>query len=486
MTNNNISRRDFLAGAICAGATLPLTASAQATGKQILEPKNKPNIIYIFTDQQSASMMSCAGNKWLKTPAMDYIAANGIRFTRAYTANPVCSPARVSLVTGRFPGAFNDIDGKPARENRGSMNIGHLPDGVKETTIAAYLKRCDYDLVYGGKEHLPKNLTPTALGFNDICNNERQMLAEKAAKYIKDKHEKPYFMVVSLINPHDICYMAIRDFAKTEPEKRIVKGGRIETATLDKALQRPEGVGEDDFFEKYCPPLPPNFEPQKNEPKAVASLIARRNFRRLARENYTDKQWRLHRWAYCRLTELVDSEIQTVLDAIKESGNEKNTLVIFSSDHGDMDSAHRMEHKTALYEEAANIPFAAMWKGHIPAGQVNDTHLISSGLDLLPTVCDYAGIRAVADPRGRSLRPLLEGKNVPWRETLGVESEIGRMVVSKEKLKYIKYDAEGVEEQLLDLNNDPHETTHFTDDPKYATKLAKLRNSFKTEWFPGH
>ena len=64
----------------------------------------RPNIIYIYTDQQHSKMMSCAGNSWLETPAMDYIAHNGIRFTRAYTTNPVCSPARISLMTGRFPG----------------------------------------------------------------------------------------------------------------------------------------------------------------------------------------------------------------------------------------------------------------------------------------------------------------------------------------------------------------------------------------------
>jgi arylsulfatase A-like enzyme len=112
--------------------------------------------------------------------------------------------------------------------------------------------------------------------------------------------------------------------------------------------------------------------------------------------------------------------------------------------------------------------------------------LVSNGLDLLPTVCDYAGIKGVSDVRGKSLRPLFEGKDVKWRDTLGVESEIGRMVVNKDKLKYIKYDAEGVEEQLLDLNSNPYETTHFTNDPKYALKLARLRKSFDSKWFPGH
>jgi len=115
--------------------------------------------------------------------------------------------------------------------------------------------------------------------------------------------------------------------------------------------------------------------------------------------------------------------LQLILDALKESGQEQNTLVIFSSDHGDMDSAHRMEHKTALYEESANVPFIAMWKGHIPACVVNSIELVSTGPDFLPTAAVYAGTpNAKADPRGRSLRPLFEGKKVDWRDTIGVES----------------------------------------------------------------
>jgi len=477
------NRREFLKSSAI-GASMLFTAGCLESAQQ--RPIGKPNIIYIFTDQQSASMMSCAGNKWLKTPAMDYIAENGIRFTRAYSVNPVCVPARIGMMTGRFAASFNDKNGKPARENSGGLKIEQISDEVRNTTVAAFLKKCGYDLVYGGKEHLPKGLRPKALGFNDICDDQMGKLAEEAAKYIKGKHDKPYYMVVSLINPHDICYMALRDFAKTESEKGHVKRGKVPIATLDEALKMPEGVSEDEFFEKYCPPLPPNYQPQKDEPKAIDYLLEQRNFRREARNKYTDKQWRHHRWAYCRLTEFVDSNIQTILDAIKQSGAEKDTLVIFSSDHGDNDSSHRLEHKTTFYEESANIPFLAMWKGQIPAGRVDDTHLISNGLDLLPTVCDYAGNKAVADPRGKSLRPLFEGKNIKWRDTLGVESEIGRMVVSKDKLKYIKYDAKGIEEQLLDLNSDPYETTHFTDEPKYASKLAKLRKSFAKEWFPGH
>jgi len=388
------------------------------------------------------------------------------------------------MMTGRFPGYFNDKDGNIVRENGGAQNIPEVSEEVKATTLAAYLKQAGYDLVFGGKEHLPLSLTPKALGFTDITDDERDVLSEKAAQYIKGEHKNPYFMVVSLINPHDICYMATRDFANARTLVHLRKKVKIEMETLDKALLLPKGVSKEQFFAEYCPPLPPNFEPQEDESLAIGSLLDRREFRRSAREEYTEEQWRMHRWAYARLTEMADAQIQVILDALKEGGQEENTLVIFSSDHGDMDASHKMEHKTALYEESANIPFAAMWKGHIPAGQVNDRSLVSNGLDLLPTVCDYAGIKAQSDPRGRSLRPLFEGKDIEWRKTLAVESEIGRMVVSEDGYKYVRYDAVGAEERLMDLNKDPYETKHFTNDKTHSEVLSGLRKSYEEEWFP--
>lgn len=442
----------------------------------------KPNIIYIFTDQQSASMMSCAGNKWLKTPAMDYIAENGVRFTRAYVTNPVCTPSRISLMTGRFPGYFKDDKGNNVYENWGAIRVSETSEEVQRTTIAAGLQKAGYDLVFGGKQHLPKPLAPEVLGFTIISEDERSELAEDAANYINSKPRNPYFMVVSLINPHDICYMAIRDFAETDHEKLLIEKGVQEVSTLDKALLKPEGVSDAEFYKTYAPPLPPNIEPQDGEPKAIQSLIEQRSFRKRAREEYTDENWRLHRWAYCRLTETVDQQIQTVLDAVKESGQEENTLIVFSSDHGDMDGSHRMEHKSTLYEESANIPFLMMWKGKIPAGVVDEVHLVSNGLDLLPTLTDYAGLKSESDPRGLSLKPLLEGKS-EWRKTLGVESEVGRMVINEEGYKYIRYFGDNVEEQLLDLNLDPHETKHFTKSEDHAEILSSLRSDFDTIWF---
>ena len=274
----------------------------------------RPNIIYIMTDQQSASMMSCTGNKWLKTPAVDYLADNGIRFERAYTTNPKCVPARVGMMTGRFPGefgvrradSFRDVDGRT---------------GYTQSNIGAQLKRAGYNLAYGGKVHLPEQLEPGALSFEVISTDRKGVLAEDCADYIKRSHDKPYYLIASFINPHDICYYYRRDL---KPNKTI--------------LELLKAVGDDptSFVNNNCPPLPPNFDPQKDEPEAYETLM--RKSKGKVRESFTEEEWRIGRWLYCRLTESVDAEIQILLDAIRQSGQEENTVVIFSSDHGESDA----------------------------------------------------------------------------------------------------------------------------------------------------
>ena len=459
-----------------------LLAVEKSGAKKNLIVNKRPNIIYIFTDQQSGSMMSNTGNPWLSTPAMDYIAENGVRFTKAYCTNPTSTASRISHMTGRMPahyryGRFN----RQVRENMGGLSVRNMSREDSLSTLGAFLQKSGYEMIYGGKEHLPNLLRPGNQGFKVITNNIRQPMAEKAAEYIKEKHEKPYFMFLSLINPHDICYMAIVDAALSQTYSRNAKEA---IGYLQQAQKRPEGVSEEEFYRKYCPPARPNMEIQADEPAAIGKLLEKYPFREYVRNNYTEKQWRFHRWTYCRLTEIVDKEIQIILDALKASGEEENTVVIFSSDHGEMDGAHRMEHKSVLYEESVNIPLLFMWKGSVKP-KVDSTHIISNGLDFLPTVCDLAGVDGQADPRGRSLVPLLFRKNVRWRETLGIESEVGRMVISDKGYRYMEYDWNGIiEKRLEDFNRDPMELTHVTDRKEYRKIQEKMYEEFHHIWFP--
>jgi arylsulfatase A-like enzyme len=422
----------------------------------------------VLTDQQNARMMSCAGNTYLQTPAMDGLAARGVRFERAYCTNPLCVPSRFSMLTGRMPSEIG------LRGDSGRSTVS-VPDHVRRGGLGRLLRDAGYDVAYGGKQHLPK-LTAESLGFDYICEDERDELARASADYIRRPHERPFCLVASFINPHDICHMAIRDFPETDFDFFLLEKCKRECEVLDEALQLPPGVSNEEFLARHCPPLPTNFEPQQDEPGAIADVLqAARPFKGSARRRWSEERWRLHRWAYCRLTERVDAQIGQVLDALREAGLAESTLVAFSSDHGDMDGAHRMEHKTAFYEEAARVPFIISLPGITPAGAVDAEHLVSTGLDLLPTLCDFAGAELPEGLHGLSLRRLLEG-HAPdrWRDAALVESELGAMAVSG-RFKYALYDEGANREQLYDLERDPGETRNWAGEPALQEVLQHHR-----------
>lgn len=427
--------------------------------------QNKPNILLILTDQQNATMMSCSGNKYVRTPAMDSLAARGVRFERAYCTNPVCVPSRFSLMTGRYPseiGQWSNTKAFPTEE-------------MKQQGLGWLLQSAGYETIYGGKEHLP-GMNAEDVGFKYIEKDERDILAQTCADYLKQPKTKPFCLVASFINPHDICHMAINEFASTGMELWWKENCLVEGKTVAEAKQIPPHLTEEEFFAKYCPPLPSNFAIQENEPQAIKDLINSRSFRERAREDWTEKDWRIHRWAYLQLTQRVDRQIQTVLDALKESGLEDDTLVIFTSDHGDHDSAHHLEHKTVPYEEAARIPFIVCQPGLTDHGSVNTEHIVSNGLDLLPTLCDYAGAEVPDGRIGKSIRPIIEGKNTKWREELLIECEIGRALVSAD-YKYILYDKGANNEQLFDLQTDPCEIRNSVWDTGKEKILKQFRES---------
>ena len=350
-----------------------------------------------------------------------------------------------------------------------------VTDTMIQHSLGHLFQSAGYETVYGGKVHLPRKMDNVErLGYRLLTRDQRQGLADACAEFIKRDHERPFFLFASFINPHDICYMAINAHLRSEGAAPIDnRDSNICEEMLDRARNADDLAA---FVAAHCPPLPPNHAIPDAEPECITEKYANvRPFRAYIRANWTETDWRLHRWAYCRLTEMVDREIGTVLDALREAGLEGNTLVVFTSDHGDMDSAHKMEHKSVLYEEAVRIPFIMSYKGRIPAGMVDDTHLVSNGLDLLPTLCDYAGIQVPEGLDGRSLRPLAEGKTVGrWRDHVVAESQNGRMLRT-DRFKYCIYDSGAHREQLTDLKTDPGEMNNFAEDPQHKDTLDNHR-----------
>jgi choline-sulfatase len=437
----------------------------------------KPNILIITTDQQHHAMMSCAGNKWLSTPNMDRIAARGVRYEHAYCSNPVCVPSRFSWWTGRMPSAIG------MRRNGGVK--GALPREVHEGAMGNLVDKAGYRPVFAGKIHLPGDLDPNSMGFEYLGSDERYRIAVECARFIRHHGtrkasigasaaenrgatpHRPWLLAVNLINPHDICHHALNQFASTDFEKLLVRKVTDARDSVEEMLDLAKQWNEEEFFADHCPPLPPNFQPQDDEPQAIAELLDHRPFRRKAREQWSERDWRLHRWVYHRLTERVDEQIGALLDAVEASGQADETVVIFTSDHGDHDSSHKLEHKTIFYEEAARVPLLIA-DPRVPAavrGKSVGTGLVQTGLDLMATVCDYAGVELPEHNLGRSLRPSASGETARApRDGVYAENESSYMYVTASH-KFVRYDRGENARQLYDLVKDPAETRNWITEP---------------------
>ena len=468
---------------------LSLVPILSCKGKQI----QKPNILFIITDQQHAGMLSVTGNENLKTPNLDALANSGVRFEKAYSTNPVCIPSRFSMISGTLP----SVIGMEANQDQKKP----VPESIMQHTMGNLFRNAGYETVYGGKIHLPgpgdiyEDIRP--YGFEYISDDFRYELANKASEFLKQDHDKPFLLVTSFINPHDICYYAINEWAFSvqgrSKDNPIGKGVCWEE--LCKALQIPDSISVEEFVTKNCPPLPDNFDVPENELSAF--MADKPEFMHWVRNEWTEIEWRLHRWAYARLTEQVDDQIGIVLQTLKETGLDKNTLVIFVSDHGDQDGSHAVEHKAFLYEESVRVPF--LISGPNISQKVDNTSLVMTGLDIIPTMLDYAGIEIPLALKGKSLVPVLKGKaNKEQREFLISENHISRMVFDG-RWKYIagrsNKQEEGsdskeitsnskneIVEMLIDLENDPGEMYNLALNPKYQDQLEKNRKRL-VDWY---
>jgi len=394
----------------------------------------RPNILYLFTDQQCADAMSCAGNPDVQTPAMDRLAADGVRFDRTYCTFPLCTPSRASMFTGRMP-----------HELKMKRNEIPIDESLREQELGRLLSSAGYECVYGGKWHVPEASLPDdgTHGFRRICDLNDNRLARRCVEFLSTKHDKPFFLVASFDNPHNIW-----DWGAGKP----MPWGRIGD---------PPAPGD-------CPNLPANHAIAPFEPRVIREF-RRRDSMLNAALSFTEDDWRRYRWVYYRLVEKVDAEIGRILNALRENGLEEDTVVIFSCDHGEQLGAHRMIEKWVMHDEAMRVPLIVRGKGVSNPGRV-DSRLVSGGPDLYKTICDYARVDPPEGPAGLSLRPLLEGRDGgAWREFVAAETRFavwagieGRMVRT-DGYKYIAY-AWGcgpLQEQLFDMQRDPGEMVNL-------------------------
>jgi len=426
---------------------------------RVMADAKRPNILFIMTDQQHADMMSCTGNPHLQTPALDSLARDGVRFAKAYVTNPVCVPSRISMATGVMAGRLGVLtNGMRAQ----------VPEVVAANSLGKLLKQAGYATFYGGKTHLSPELEPRTAGYDEFFADSRDALPRACIEFMRRQQGQPFFAVASFINPHDICYayQAYQGVSSKQPSSVEHLYRQAAELPLDQ-----------------LPPLPENFEIPPAEPGAIDFYSSPKSVTPsgIMRQKYDEREWRNYRWIYSRLTEQADRQIGEILSALRQLNLEQNTLIVFTSDHGDMDACHRLASKGRFYENSVRVPMLLKYPGHMQAGLVDDRHLVSSGLDILPTLCDYAGIDLPPTAMGRSLRGIAEGGADPgWRSYVVTENQTGRMLRTA-RYKYCVYNAGEPRESLVDLLEDPGEMKNLALLPNNQTLLNEHRKLLR-QW----
>ena len=440
--------------------------------KALRAQDDRPNILLIYTDQQTLDTLSCGGNTWLRTPNMDFLARSGVRFEKSYCPAPICGPSRGSFAYGRHPHETGvRYNGETPKEDIPSM--GNL------------LRNAGYDTTWTGKWHLPESYPndseiqgfhyldrPTEMKGGFLGDAVDMHYAQRAGIYLRwhaGLSAKPWFLGVSLHNPHDICHYFIN------------KGGFTDMPEMD-----PENIDT-----THLPPLPENHKATEKEAEYLINRRAQKVYGSEIGTHGTDiseAHWRAYLKAYYSMTETVDRCLTPILLGLEEGGWAENTLIVFTSDHGEGVAAHEWFTKLSLYEETLKVPFIAVPPGHYRKGKskVVENALVS-GLDFAATCADYARADKAAKQaqfRGNSLRPWLEDKEpTSWRKHLVVPidcsperpDETGRAIISSDGWKYTVYSGGANAEALYDLNQDPGETKNLIN--SHPAERLKLREA---------
>ncbi|HLH75153.1 MAG TPA: sulfatase-like hydrolase/transferase, partial [Chloroflexota bacterium] len=319
------------------------------------------NVLFIFSDQETAAITRPIAH----TPYRTALERRGVTFANAYCTSPQCTPSRGSLLTGLFPhqtGVETNLDAIYAREL-----------SPETPTLGSRLQAAGFLTGYFGKWHLSA-AGPSAYGFENVGTvhqhgHDDGAVAEEAAHWIMARGAEPWCAVVSFINPHDI-YRLSRD-----PSYPIRDDADLPANLLDDLDHKPS-------------PQRQFLTDDQGQPFVGAPR----------------ETWLRYRSAYADLLEQVDACLGQVLRALDESRQVERTVVVYTSDHGDLVGAHGLPYKgPCLYDELVHVPLVIAWPGLSPG---RCTEPISQ-IDLLPTLLDATGLAPAPELPGRSLRPLL-------------------------------------------------------------------------------
>ncbi|HUT30378.1 MAG TPA: sulfatase [Sedimentisphaerales bacterium] len=452
-----MNRRDFLKGIGIGTASVVLTRLGGSAGVFGADSSGKrPNIVFILADDLGWHQLGCYGSTFYETPNLDSFAKEGMRFTDAYAACPVCSPTRASIMTGKYPARLHLTDfikgGSPKNKKLLTPDwTFYLP--LEEVTIAEALKSAGYTCGHFGKWHLNKDkkyklgrpMDPGSQGFDDVLTTHKpgagpgskyeedwhhvREITERSTAFIENNKDKPFF-----------CYVSHNSIHRPEMEK-------------------------DQLVAKYAnkPDADKDKEYGHNNPKQAAML------------------------------ETMDKSVGTLLKKLDELNMRDNTIVIFFSDNGHLgpkDCKPLRGSKADLYEGGIRVPMIVRWPGVVKPGAACDVPVIS--IDFFPTLLEVVGVK-VADPTvdGVSIMPLLKQAGGLNRDAIYFhyphyhsQSIAPSGVVRQGKYKLVEWFEKSVDGfspaavELYELEEDLNEQNNLAEKmPERAAELySKLKN----------
>ena len=441
----------------------------------------RPNILFVFTDDHAAHAISAYGSKINTTPHMDRIAREGMLFEKCYVSNSICGPSRAVILTGKHS------------HLNGFFRNGITFNGAQQT-FPKLLRKAGYTTAVIGKWHLGS--TPTGFDYYDVLKGQgpyynppmitadengepvtkphtgytTDIITDKALAWLKkDRNsKKPFMLMYQHKAPHRNWQPGPKhlttfdDVTIPEPETLWDDYKGRTSAAAQQAMTIARHLSPNDLKLNAGPN---NLTPEQKKLWDAAYGPKNEAFRKANLQGEALVKWKYQRYIkdYLRCVQSVDDNLGRVLDYLDQSGLAKNTIVIYSSDQGWYLGDHGWYDKRWMYEESLVMPLLVRWPGVVKPGSRNDD--IVSNLDFAQTFLDIAGVKSPADMQGASLVPLLKGHSPKdWRthfyyhyyEFPGAHSVARHYGVTNGRHKLIHF-YQNQEWELFDLEKDPNE-----------------------------
>jgi len=441
---------------------------------------NKPNILMLMADQLTANALSAYGNKISKTPNIDYLARQGVVFESAYCNSPLCAPSRAAMMTGRLV-SNNKVFDNAAELSADQPTLAHYlrRDGY-QTILAGKMHFCGPDQLHGFEQRLTTDIYPADFGWtpdwrhpevrldwyhnmssvtdagscvrtNQLDFDDEVVFAtrQKLFDLARQPQRQPFFLLMSLTHPHD-------PFAMPE---RYLQRFALEEVDLPTVPAAPEG--EDAHSRRI---------------RAMCQM---------ASDGYSPEQVRRARQAYYAALSYVDDQFGIVLDTLRETGLDNDTIVVVLSDHGEMLGERGLWYKMHFFEGALRVPLIISAPQRLPATRVTTP---VSLVDLLPTLHELSGATTpVATPLdGRSVLPLIEGPlhdpHVPLvkAEYLAEGALDPIVMLRRGDYKFVYSRQDGA--LLFNLVEDPSELINLAVDPAREPEVEQWLSEVHQHW----